>query len=65
MQSPALTFSWGIKKLMVLPSPHWSPSQGRLCKGQALGWLSLWIANMTFHASGSLCVHFLDHFPLS
>ena len=36
------------------PSPRWSPSQGIPCKGQALSWVTPWIALSLPHAQVSL-----------
>jgi hypothetical protein len=36
------------------PSPRWSPSQGIPRKGQALGWVTQWIAPGLLHAQVGL-----------
>ena len=36
------------------PSPRWSPSQGISRKGQALGWVTSWIASGLLHTQVGL-----------
>ena len=47
-------FTEVLRSTQAFPSPHWSPSQGILCKGQAPGQVTPWIASGLPHAQVGL-----------
>jgi hypothetical protein len=66
MQTPVDDF--GIftevsKSAQASPSPHWSPSQGIPCKGQALSQVTPWIASGLPHAQVGLQCTFRQASP--